>query len=120
MNAQGAGVADVVREHIRDSDIAGRYGGEEYAVLLPDTDKYGGGMFAERLRVAIKAREIVHEGEIIRCTVSLGVADMNSPLNTYNTLIKRAEQALYASKKSGRNQVSLHQAGSPAGNELQA
>ncbi|SEQ97378.1 diguanylate cyclase (GGDEF) domain-containing protein [Pseudomonas sp. NFACC02] len=88
--------------------------------ILPDTDKYGGGMFAERLRVVIEAHEIMHEGEIIRCTVSLGVADMNSPLNTYKTLIERADEALYASKKSGRNQVSLHQASSPAGNELQA
>lgn len=104
-------VADVIRGHIRDSDIAGRYGGEEYAVLLPDTDKYGAGMFAERLRVAVQEQEIIHEGEAIRCTISLGVADMNTPLSEHKTLIEWADQALYASKKNGRNQVSLHQAG---------
>lgn len=103
-------VADVVREHIRDSDIAGRYGGEEYAVLLPDTDKHGGEIFAERLRVAIQAQEILHDGEVIRCTVSLGVADMSTPMNEYKTLIECADQALYASKNNGRNQVSLYKA----------
>ena len=96
---------------ISESDIAGRYGGEEYAVLLPDTDKYGAGMFAERLRVAVETQEVFHEGEAIRCSISLGVADMNSPLSEHKTLIEWADQALYASKKNGRNQVSLHEAG---------
>ena len=103
-------VADVVREHIRDSDIAGRYGGEEYAVLLPDTDKVGGATFAERIREAIEAREVLCEGHVIRCTVSLGVADMSGAINEHATLIERADQALYASKKNGRNQVSIHDA----------
>lgn len=103
-------VADVVREHIRDSDIAGRYGGEEYAVLLPDTDKVGGATFAERIREAIEAREVLCEGHVIRCTVSLGVADMSGTINEHATLIERADQALYASKKNGRNQVSIHDA----------
>jgi diguanylate cyclase (GGDEF)-like protein len=99
-------VADVVRAHIRDADIAGRYGGEEFAVLLPDTDKQGGAVFAERLRAAIEAQEVIHEGESIRCTISLGVTDMTSPMDGYKTLIERADHALYASKKNGRNQVS--------------
>ena len=101
-------VADVVREHIRESDIAGRYGGEEYAVLLPDTDKAGGATFAERIRAAIEAREVLCEGQVIRCTVSLGVADMSGPITEHATLIEWADQALYASKKNGRNQVSVH------------
>lgn len=102
-------VADVVREHVRGSDVAGRYGGEEYAVLLPDTDKYGGSMFAERLRAAVEAQEVMHQGQAIRCTISLGVADMTTPLSDHKTLIEWADQALYASKKNGRNQVSLHE-----------
>jgi diguanylate cyclase (GGDEF)-like protein len=104
-------VADVVREHTRDADIAGRYGGEEFAVLLPDTDKHGGAMFAERLRAAVEALDVMHEGESIRCTISLGVADMIAPMDDHKTLIERADQALYASKKNGRNRVSVDEAG---------
>jgi diguanylate cyclase (GGDEF)-like protein len=103
-------VADVVRERTRDADIAGRYGGEEFAVLLPDTDKHGGAMFAERLRAAVEALDVMHEGESIRCTISLGVADMIAPMDDYKTLIERADQALYASKKNGRNRVSVDEA----------
>jgi diguanylate cyclase (GGDEF)-like protein len=102
-------VADVVREHIRDADIAGRYGGEEFAVLLPDTDKQGGAMFAERLRAAVEALDVMQEGEAIHCTISLGVADMTSPMDDYKLLIERADQALYESKKNGRNRVSVDQ-----------
>jgi diguanylate cyclase (GGDEF)-like protein/PAS domain S-box-containing protein len=102
-------VADITREHIRDSDIAGRYGGEEFAILLPDTDKYGAAQFAERLRKAIEAQEIPHEGGFIRCTVSLGSADLTLPLDDHKTLIEWADQALYASKKNGRNQVTIHE-----------
>lgn len=104
-------VADVVREHTREADIAGRYGGEEFAVLMPDTDKHGGAMFAERLRAAVEALDVMHEGESIRCTISLGVADMVGPIDDYKTLIERADQALYASKENGRNRVSVDEAG---------
>jgi diguanylate cyclase (GGDEF)-like protein len=104
-------VADVVREHTRDADIAGRYGGEEFAVLMPDTDKHGGAMFAERLRAAVEALDVMHEGESIHCTISLGVADMVRPIDDYKTLIERADQALYASKENGRNRVSVDEAG---------
>ena len=83
----------MVREHIRDADIAGRYGGEEFAVLLPDTDKQGGAMFAERLRAAVEALDVMQEGEAIHCTISLGVADMTSPMDDYKMLIERASAA---------------------------
>src|SRR5471030_652749 len=101
-------VAEVVREHIRDADIAGRYGGEEFAVLLPGTDKVGARVFAERLRKAVESQEVQHEGQALRCTISLGVADLSESMTDYKTLIERADQALYASKKGGRNQVSVH------------
>jgi diguanylate cyclase (GGDEF)-like protein len=101
-------VADVVRHHARDADIAGRYGGEEFAVLLPDTDKEGARTFSERLRVAVEAEVVQHEGQSIQCTISLGVADLATPADDYKHLIEWADQALYASKKNGRNQVSVH------------
>lgn len=101
-------VADTIRGHVRDVDVAGRYGGEEFAVLLPDTDKDGAYQFAERLRRAVEAREVEHEGALIRCTISLGVADLQQPVATYKSLIEQADQALYTSKKQGRNQVTLY------------
>jgi diguanylate cyclase (GGDEF)-like protein len=102
-------VAEVTRQLARTADIAGRYGGEEFVVLLPDTDKDGGRIFAERLRQAIEAQEMSHEGQVIRCTISLGVADLSQPTADYKTLIEWADQALYSSKKNGRNQVTVHQ-----------
>ncbi len=99
--------AELVRQCMRDADIAGRYGGEEFVVLLPDTDSEGATTFAERLRQAIEAHAVHHEEHLIRFTVSLGIADLSLPTNGYAQLIERADQALYASKASGRNRVSL-------------
>ncbi|MFF7710857.1 diguanylate cyclase [Pseudomonas sp. NPDC007930] len=101
-------VANVVRELIRDSDICGRYGGEEFALLLPDTDKAGGQILAERLRQTIESMTVKHDGKEVRFTISLGVADLARPLADHKELIEHADQALYASKKGGRNRVSVY------------
>ncbi|WP_226507140.1 sensor domain-containing diguanylate cyclase [Pseudomonas sp. MWU16-30317] len=100
-------VADIVRDHIRDVDVCGRYGGEEFAILLPDTDKAGALILAERLRQAIEEVNVVHEGRVIRFTISLGVADLAPSANDHKALIEWADQALYTSKKAGRNQVTV-------------
>lgn len=102
-------VAQVLRGLVRDADIAGRYGGEEFAVLLPDTDKAGGGILAERLRLAVEAEVVEHESGPIRFTISLGVADLGYPSNEYQQLIEWADQALYASKRAGRNRVTVYE-----------
>ncbi|UCJ15377.1 GGDEF domain-containing protein [Pseudomonas sp. MM211] len=101
------GLAHVVREQIRDTDIAGRYGGEEFVVLLPDVDSAGGRVFAERLRGVVERLQISHEGQVIPFTISLGVADLSEPCNDHQQLIERADQALYSSKRNGRNQVTV-------------
>lgn len=101
-------VAEVVREQMRDTDYAGRYGGEEFVILLPDIDNAGAQVFAERLRLRIEALVVSHEEQQIRFTVSLGVADLSLPMDEYKQLIERADQALYASKKGGRNQTSIY------------
>ncbi|RRV03778.1 sensor domain-containing diguanylate cyclase [Pseudomonas sp. v388] len=101
-------VAGLLRNLIRETDIAGRYGGEEFAVLLPDTDGAHALLFAERLRSAVEESEVMHEGLAIRCTISLGVADLATPVSDYKQLIERADQAMYVSKRSGRNQVTVH------------
>lgn len=102
-------VASTLRGYVRDTDVAGRYGGEEFGVVLSDTDKHGALAFAERLRKAIEALEVQHEGHSIRFTISLGVADLSRPSDNHADLIAWADQALYASKKSGRNRVSIYE-----------
>ena len=102
-------VAEVIRKHARDVDVVGRYGGDEFAVVLPDTDKAGTKVFCERLREAVEALEVVYEGHTIRCTLSLGVADLSKPAHDHVTLVEWADQALYVAKKNGRNQVSVHE-----------
>lgn len=101
-------VADQVRQAIRDTDIAGRYGGEEFVVLLPDVDKAGARLFAERLRELVEAQVVTHEGEAIRFTISLGVADLAQSCEGYQQLIDWADRALYHSKHGGRNRVTVH------------
>lgn len=102
-------VAQVLRGLVRDADIAGRYGGEEFAVLLPDTDKAGGAILAERLRQAVEAEVVEHESGPIRFTISLGVADLGYPSTEHQQLIEWADQALYASKRAGRNRVTVYE-----------
>lgn len=101
-------VADVVREQVRDTDYAGRYGGEEFVVLLPDIDSAGGLLFAERLRQRVESLLVTYEGQVIPFTISLGVADLSAVVEGYQQLIERADQALYAAKKAGRNQTKVY------------
>jgi diguanylate cyclase (GGDEF)-like protein len=89
----------------RQVDFAGRYGGEEFTVVLLDTDTAGGRYFAERLRRSIAGRPVVHEGKEIRFTVSLGLAELDASVTDPGDWISRADQALYAAKTSGRNRV---------------
>ncbi len=101
-------VAEVVREQVRDTDYPGRYGGEEFVVLLPDVDSAGAMLFAERLRQRIEALLVTYENQSIPFTISLGVADLSYPTNGHQQLIERADQALYASKEGGRNQTNCY------------
>ena len=101
-------VAEVVREQVRDTDYPGRYGGEEFVVLLPDVDSAGAMLFAERLRQRIEALLVTYENQSIPFTISLGVADLSYPTNGHQQLIERADQALYASKEGGRKQTNCY------------
>jgi diguanylate cyclase (GGDEF)-like protein len=88
----------------RTLDIAGRYGGEEFILVLPDTARAGAQAAAERLRAEVERHPFVHEGRRYAVTVSLGVAEL-SEFDTADDLIKRADEALYAAKRKGRNRV---------------
>jgi len=99
-------VAQAAADAKREVDIAGRYGGEEFGVVLIETDSSGAIQFAERLRQQIEATPIHHEGITINVTISLGVAVLESDITNCSGWIEQADQALYRSKKGGRNRVS--------------
>jgi diguanylate cyclase (GGDEF)-like protein/PAS domain S-box-containing protein len=89
----------------RDCDLVARIGGEEFAVLLPSTTQEQAVLVAERLLRAVKSGVVEVDGVQIRYTVSGGAATMNVSIIGLDDLMKRADQALYAAKHSGRNRV---------------
>lgn len=100
-------VARAIRQNVRDIDIVGRYGGEEFFILLPESNLLEAHQVAERLRQTI-AGLTIHTGEDeIHITVSLGVAIVTRTLQTLDQLIHRADQALYRAKQTGRNRVAV-------------
>jgi diguanylate cyclase (GGDEF)-like protein len=100
-------LAAVIRENLRPGDICCRYGGEEFLIVLPQTDGEQGQMLAESLRGAIESRPFPHQEKQPsgRLTISGGVAVFPQEGETYETLIESADQALYESKRAGRNRV---------------
>ena len=106
-------VSKVIKTQLRDYDIAGRYGGEEFVILLPYTKLEEAKMVAERLRYAVETKKIdiskiVPEKENISVTISLGVAQYN-PNEYEKVFIQNADKALYEAKESGRNKVVIHE-----------
>lgn len=100
-------IGKVIGDNVRGSDIASRYGGEEFTVILPNTDKNGGYTAAEDIRKAIEGENWIYNGKDLgKVTVSLGVSDYNSSLDT-ESFVKQADDAAYDAKKSGRNRVVL-------------
>jgi diguanylate cyclase (GGDEF)-like protein len=95
-------IGKVLREGTRGIDLAARIGGEEFAVLLVETNRDGGLEVAERLRAAIKTLEIPKAGHI---TASFGVAECPSDAQTAREILKAADVALYEAKRNGRDQV---------------
>lgn len=101
------GVSRVIKEQIRDLDIAGRYGGEEFGIVLTNTNGDGACVFAERLRFAIEQLTIYTEGHEIKFTISLGVAELTDKIHDHRNWIEKADQALYKSKEGGRNRCTM-------------
>ncbi len=90
---------------IRAIDIAGRYGGEEFVLVLPETALPGAGLLADRLRRGMAANPIPTVGGVLSITISLGVATTEPGLTDVASLIANADSALYAAKQAGRNRV---------------
>jgi diguanylate cyclase (GGDEF)-like protein len=100
-----AATGDALTNVLRASDFAGRYGGEEFLLLLPDTDRDGGLEAAEKVRAAIASLEVSQVEAAI--TASLGVASYPSDAVDGDALLRMADRALYAAKGAGRDRVEL-------------
>ena len=100
-------VADIILETIRETDIAGRYGGEEFCLIMTGASLEGTKTVVERIRQNVSNLCIVHKNMSIKVTISIGVAAFDSSIENYKTLIAKADQALYQSKENGRNQMTL-------------
>lgn len=102
------GVVKLALERLRHSDIMGRLGGEEFAVLLPETALPAAVDAANRLRRHIAEKPVIIENKTaVRCTVSIGVAEMNEKDGSIDDLLHRADAALYRAKESGRNRAAV-------------
>jgi diguanylate cyclase (GGDEF)-like protein len=100
-------VGRVLRDLSRDIDEPARYGGEELAVILPQTDLHGAGLLAERMRAAIAALKIKRtDGQgTLSITASFGVASLPACASDRESLIAEADAALYRAKRAGKNRV---------------
>jgi len=101
-------ISALIREHVRETDISGRYGGEEFTILLADTSLKNSYVFAERLRREVEAAVVKYNDIEVKYTISLGVAEIDPSIKNHEAWIECADAALYHSKENGRNKVSLH------------
>ena len=99
--------AEACQEVIRSTDLMGRVGGEEFAMLLPDTPLKAAFNLAERLRERINKYPYLAGEMLIEITASLGVAELHSDDGDFKALLQRADEALYSAKHAGRNQVKI-------------
>lgn len=101
-------VAATARRMLRKNDVFARVGGEEFAGFLPGTDIGDGIVIAERLRNAVAQVPLQAGGRVTRMTCSIGIVPVDSEADTPETAMKRADQALYAAKREGRDRVRWH------------
>jgi len=99
-------VARILVNMTRTEDTAARIGGEEFAILLPDTNRLGAAVLAERIRSAIERERVVLAERVVPITISIGVASFATELvDTVDQLLSIADQRLYLAKKNGRNRI---------------
>ncbi|WP_353930312.1 diguanylate cyclase [Okeanomitos corallinicola TIOX110] len=101
-------MTQIVINNLRKPDCFGRFGGEEFVVLLPETDTDEALIVAERIRTSIQNQSITVEDKQVSITISIGVSGYHLGDKTIDTMIQRADQALYQAKNQGRNRVIIH------------
>ncbi len=97
-----SGLGEILRRQSRTIDICGRFGGEEFVIVLPDTTLAAAKKIAERLRSSV-ANELIGGQTPVQCTISLGLAEFDQSMKTFEDWINGADSALYDAKKRGRN-----------------
>jgi len=101
-------LADICKASLRKSDILGRYGGEEFVILLPETPKKWGKIVAERIRESLQNASIkTSTNATVVFTVSIGLSGSDKEFISLNKLMSAADKALYLAKKQGRNRVAI-------------
>jgi diguanylate cyclase (GGDEF)-like protein/PAS domain S-box-containing protein len=100
-------LAKMLSKTARDSDVVGRYGGEEFAVLLPNTTADQAMFFADRLRKRIEKLAVTHEDNTLNFTISLGISEFSQHFKSHVNWIDATDKALYLSKQNGRNQATV-------------
>ena len=99
------GVGEVIRRGVRRIDTAARYGGDEFVVLLPETDPTGAYVLAEKVRIGVEELDVEVAGTMIQPSISIGVVSYPDDGTTSDALMITADQAMYASKRAGKNRV---------------
>ena len=102
-------VSQLLKKCCRETDYVGRYGGDEFCALLPDTDGQGAVVWAERYRLAVAETPVVVAKTSVQVTVSMGVAQRHHGTDTPEKLLDMADQALLEAKKLGKNRVVVFQ-----------
>ncbi len=98
----------IITQCKRETDIAGRYGGEEFCLILIDTTAKNAALFANRLRQTIEKKPVIYMSKKIHYTISLGIAEFNYKFSSHEDWLKASDKALYQSKEGGRNQISIY------------
>jgi diguanylate cyclase (GGDEF)-like protein len=102
-------LASIVRQTARETDICGRYGGEEFTILLVDSDAAAATVFTERLRTKVAALVLNIDDPEIKFTISSGIAEYSKSFAKHTQWIEAADKALYHAKKNGRNKTIVYQ-----------
>jgi diguanylate cyclase (GGDEF)-like protein len=101
-------IARIIRaDFVGPRDIFARYGGEEFVILLANRNAKDAALLAERIRAAVEAHAFVYEGRRLPLTCSMGVAELSAAIDSASALIRNADKAGYASKRDGRNRVTV-------------
>jgi diguanylate cyclase (GGDEF)-like protein len=100
-------LAKLCQENLRSMDIIGRYGGEEFAIVLPESDTAAAQRVAERLRQSVADTPVFTQNGVVNFTISVGVASMTDGIPTLAVLLDRADTAMYQAKETGRNRVCI-------------
>jgi diguanylate cyclase (GGDEF)-like protein len=101
------GFGEVLKRVKRDTDVVGRFGGEEFVIVCEETDAEGAALLAERVRSELEATSFHTELGTLSVTCSVGVATFPHAGSDWETLFKSTDEALYASKRGGRNRVTI-------------